>query len=261
MADDLIKEVEQEQRRQQLEAFWKKYRGLIIGTVVVVLCTVAGFEGWRYWQTVQKEQAAAAFGQAAKIFARGEGAEKEAAAAFAKVAEAYGGGYGLVARMQEAAARSIAGETDKAVALYDQVAKSAPENSGFADYARLRAGILGVETAPFGKTKERLGPVADGQGPWRFLAQEMLAFAAWRTGDAKTATALLGKIESDAASSEAVRLRAESMKQLIATGVTYADVKAAEAAPAPAAAAPAPTPEAAPAGAPPAPPAPPAQGN
>lgn len=235
MADDLIKEVEEEQRRQQLEALWKKYRVLIIGTVVAALAGVGGYEGWRYWQADQKEAAAVAFGQAAKIFARGEGSEKEAAGAFAKVADTFGGGYGMVARMQEAAARSIAGETDNAIALYDALSKGAAGGDLFAEYARLRAGMLEAETVPFPKLKERLAPVANGQGPWRFLAQELLAFSAWRSGDTKSATTALDKIDADPAASEAVRLRAESMKQLIASGISYADVKAAApAAPAPA---------------------------
>lgn len=227
MADDLIKEVEDEQRRQKLEALWKKYRVLIIGTVVVALAGVGSYEGWRYWQAAQKEAAALAFGQAAKIFARGEGAEKEAAGAFAKVAENFGGGYGMVARMQEAAARSIAGETDKAIAIYDTLSKGAAGGDLFAEYARLRAGMLEVEAVPFAKLKERLGPLADGQGPWRFLAQELMAFSAWRSGDTKTALAILQKIDADMSASEAVRLRAESMKQLISSGASYADVKAA----------------------------------
>ena len=49
--DEFIREVDDEYRRDRVAQIWKRYNGLIIGGVLVMLALVGG---WRYWEHMQE---------------------------------------------------------------------------------------------------------------------------------------------------------------------------------------------------------------
>ncbi len=59
MADDerrsetFIREVDEELRRDQLKALWKRFAPLIIGVCVLVVAVTAGYRGWIWWHERQ----------------------------------------------------------------------------------------------------------------------------------------------------------------------------------------------------------------
>lgn len=221
---DVFQEVEEEYRRDQVAKMWAKYQvPLAVGVTVLVLA-VAGYEGWSYWRAGQIEKSSRGFDRAAELVASGSGQEKEAADAFAKLAEGGSGGYALAARFQEAALRAEMGQIKEAVQLYDAVADGASD-ALFTDYAHLRAALLIADTASYDVVKRRVEPIAQGNGPWRTMATELLAYAAWRAGKKDDALKLYAEIQKAEDVAPGSKRRALEMTSLIAAGMKPSDVK------------------------------------
>lgn len=50
LSDTLIREVDEDLRRDRLARLWKKYGSLLVGGVILLVLVVAGTEGWRSYQ-------------------------------------------------------------------------------------------------------------------------------------------------------------------------------------------------------------------
>ena len=99
--DEFIREVDDEYRRDRVAQMWKRYNGLIIGGVLVMLALVGG---WRYWEHVQEtraQEAGARFEEALRL-SRDEKSD-EAKPVFEALAKEADGGYTLLARFRLAA--------------------------------------------------------------------------------------------------------------------------------------------------------------
>ena len=84
------------------------------------------------------------------------------------------------------------------------------------DVARVRAALILVDTAPAQEIQDRLGDLADADGPWRHSAREVIALSLYRAGDHAGADAEYDRIMADAATPVGLRGRAEMMRALIA---------------------------------------------
>ncbi|HAJ45512.1 MAG TPA: hypothetical protein DCL54_02910 [Alphaproteobacteria bacterium] len=223
---DLLQEIEQEHRQRQLEAMWKKYRIWIFSAAAMIVGGVGAYEGWTYLQRQAQATASDAFIDAANVFAKGAGNERQAAEAFAKVAASGPAGYKLIATMQQAAALTVLGEKDKAVALYDKISSDKLGGQVFADLAQYRAALLIADTAPRADIEKRLEPIASGGGVWRHLASELLGYAIWRGGDLAAARKRFDGLAADETAPEGVRERARAMAVLMERGIRSSDIRA-----------------------------------
>lgn len=222
---DIFQEVQEEYRREQMSQAWTKYRLPIIGAAAGLVLAVAAYQGWSYWHASQVEASSRQFEAASSIAESQAGQEGAAAASFGKLANDGVAGYPFAARLQEAALRAAAGDAKAAVTLYDRIADDSGDHI-FADYARVRAAILLVETAPLAEIKKRLDPVAASESPWRISAEEFLGYAHWRAGDKKEALRLFDLIKANPQASDGTKRRATELSALINGGTTVADLKA-----------------------------------
>ncbi len=214
---DVFQEVQEEYRRQQLADLWKKYSIPAIGAAVLLVLSVAGYQGWTYWRGEQALASSRSFDSGMKLLDADD--NKAAADHFAKLSEKAVGGYAVLARLQEAATRGRSGEVDKAVAIYTDVARSS--DPLFSGLATLRATLLTVETASLDETRKRLDPVIAGTGPWRPGALELLAYATWRAGKDADAVKLYAEVIAMPTAPEKTKRRATEMKALIDGGLTF----------------------------------------
>jgi hypothetical protein len=215
---DLYEELQDDLRQKKLEDFWKKWGNYILGGAGAILAGVAGWQYWLYTQSEAKAKASAAFLAAAQNFA-GEGQEKKAAEAFAKLAADAPDGYAMAARMNEAAAYLIQGETAKAVEIYDTIAQRGMGGPVMTDFARYRAALAIADTAPPVDVLARLEPLTAKDGPWSALARELKAYVTWRSGNLPEALKQYDLLVSDLNAPANVKLRAKNMSELIALGV------------------------------------------
>lgn len=215
---DLYEELQDDLRQKKLEELWKKWGNYILGGSAAILACVGGWQYWVYSEGEAKAKASAAFMQAAQNFS-GEGQEKKAAEEFAKLAANAPDGYAMAARLNEAAALLLAGETAKAVEIYDMVAQKRLGGEIMADFARYRAALALADTAPQIDVLTRLEPLAAKNGPWSALARELKAYVTWRAGNLSDALKQFDMLAADANAPANVKLRAKNMSGLIALGV------------------------------------------
>lgn len=210
--ESLFREVDEEIRREQLKSLWNRFGPFVIAACIAVVLGVAGYKGWEYWQHRQALSAGEQYMAALNLAEQGR--MGEASTAFAELAEG-SGGYATLARLQEAAALAAQGRTDEAVAAYDAVAERGAMPV-LSNLARVRAGLLLVDTAPVAELESRVGALDQEGNPWRNAAREILALGAYRAGGLQRADALFNEILADPAAPIGLRQRAQVMLGLIA---------------------------------------------
>ena len=60
-----VYDLEEQEKLEDLKAFWKRWGNLISGAVIAVCVAYIGVQGWRWWQQQQAEEAAVLYGAVA----------------------------------------------------------------------------------------------------------------------------------------------------------------------------------------------------
>lgn len=211
MSDPIFAEVDEEVRREQLKQLWARHGGLIVAVAVLIVLAVAGWRGYQWWQGRQAAQAGAAFEAAVALSEQGKSAEAQAA--FAKIAATAPSGYRTLARFRQAAALG-AHDPKAAVKAYDALAADNSIGGTLQDLARLRAGMLLVDSASYDEVRKRLEPLTAPGRTFRHTAREMLAFSAWHGGDTAAARHWIDMIMSDPETPASTRGRIDMLAAL-----------------------------------------------
>ena len=216
MSDDsLFREVDEEVRQEQYKKLWERYGNLLVGLAVLVIVGVAGYEGWRFWQTKQSEAAGDSFFAAAGLAA--DGKAEDALKAFEAVANT---GFVELAKLREAAVLAGQGKAEEAVKIYDAIAANAGLSQSLRDLSRIRAAALLADKSAFTDIETRLKDLAAAGNPWRHVAREIMAAVQFRLKDYKGADTQVQAILADPETPPALRQRATTMAQLLAPMVT-----------------------------------------
>jgi len=176
-----------------------------------VVLAIAAWRAWSWWEMKKAQEAGTAFESA--LASAQAGKHEEAEAAFAKIAAASPSGYRTLARLREAAELA---QRDRAAAVkaYDALAADGRMGRTLQDLAALRAALLLVDSAPASEIQARLEPLTAADRPFRHSARELIALAAWRSGDVKTARRWFDMIVTDAETPSGTRSRIEMMMAL-----------------------------------------------
>lgn len=217
---DIFREVDEDLRRDQFVKFWKRYGGIVVGAAVLVVAATAGNVGWKHWRTARMEERTAVLSQAlSKLRPETEGAQpdtKAAAEALSQAAGKLGGGHAVLARLYEAGLRARNGETDQAIALYEQVAGSADAEQSLRELATLLSVQQQVDTGDAKALRVRLEPLLKTGNAWRASASETAGLLAVRVGDKAEAARLFKEASEDAGAPQALRARATELAALYA---------------------------------------------
>jgi hypothetical protein len=124
MADDrdsLLREVDEELRRDQMQKIWERYSGLIFGVAALIVVGVWGYKFLEGRRISAAETAGAEFAAASQLAAdlKNDDAQK----AFEKIAASGPSGYAALAKLQVAGAQARAGKSAEALATFDTLAK------------------------------------------------------------------------------------------------------------------------------------------
>ncbi|MEM8750002.1 MAG: tetratricopeptide repeat protein [Pseudomonadota bacterium] len=216
MSDDsFIREVEEELRSERLRSFWSQFGNYIIAAAVIIILAVAGT---RYYQYTQAQEAAAngdAFMDAVRL-AENEKRD-EALAALSDIQENGPPAYQAMASLRAAAELAQKDDSAGALALYDQVIASANVDENLKAVARLRAGMLLVDTGTVKDVEDRVNALAAPGAPYRASAREALGLAYYKAGDLEKAFQQFDAILSDTESPSNVRERSTILLSLIAS--------------------------------------------
>lgn len=221
--DMLAQEIDDELRREALLKVWEKYGTYILLVALLVVAGVGGVKYYDYRKTLASDAAGDQF-----VFALRDAAVKKAAEsqkAFETMAAAGPGGYPTLARLRLAATDRAAGNTTKAVAAYEAIAKDAAVDPLLADFAKLQAAMLRLDTASFTDLKNRLNPLTSEKNAWRYSARELLGMAAYKAGRLGEARTTFQRLLTDRTTPHGVSERARVMLAV----VTEAEASAAPA--------------------------------
>jgi hypothetical protein len=206
---DIFQEVDDDIRRERYTKLWKTYGPYVIGAAVVFVLAVGAYTGWRQYRQSQLGASGAAFATALNEAENGD--DTAAAGAFATLAADGAGGYPVLARLQEAEARSGTGDIEGAATIYRSVAADTGVDTIFRDLAVLLLAMRTLDSADAATLSAQLQPLTADTNAWRFSARELTALLALREGETEQARDMLTKLSDDATAPVGVRGRAAEL--------------------------------------------------
>ena len=211
--DSLAREIDEELRREQLLKLWEQYGTYAIAAAAIIIIGIGGFKYFEYRQTVAAETAGARFTAAAREAAQNQKAEAQTA--LDQIASSAPAGYAALARLRLAAAEREAGRTAEAQAAYEAIAKEKGLDPLLADYARLQAATLRLDSADWTEMQNRLNDLAADGNVWRFSARELLGLAAQKAGKTEEARTQLQRLLGDRNTPPGIGERARVMLAML----------------------------------------------
>ena len=206
--DLLLREVDDEMRHEQYVRLWKRYGNLIIGAALAVVLVVAGYQGWRSWQTRLRQEESGLFAAAQDMLAKGD--KRGGLDVLAKLGNEGHAGLAVAARALRAEVLAADGDTGLAVATWEEIAASGAPPL-FRDLAILKQALLTLDSADPAVIEGRVAPLAAADRPWHYAATEILAMAAGKKGDRQRAAELYKQLADDFKAPQGVRSRAADM--------------------------------------------------
>ena len=234
--DTLIREVEEELRRERMQELWNRYGTYFLIAAIALVAAVWGVRFYNDRKAAAAAAAGASFNEALQLAEKSKA--EEARAAFEKIASGGPAGYAALARLQLAAAAAKAGDRAKAATEYAALADDKGADATLRSLAALNLAMLKVGDGAFTEVENRLNDLAADTSPWRSNAREMIAVGALKAGQTEKARSALERILADAEAPPSVRERS----QILLGGIVAADLASVAK---PAATAPAATPPAA----------------
>jgi len=210
--DGIFREIDEEVRRDQLMALWKRYGRYFVGILVLLVLLAAGFQFWRSYRDSELERQSTSYEEA--VEATADAPPEERAARFASLAQELDGGYVLLARLRQAGALIEMGDTRAAVALYRDVAEMA-EDPRLSAYARYLTASAMLQSEGPDAAIALLAQLAQQDSPIYYSALELLGVAYLEAGDSEAARSQFAAIVEDPAAPPAIKSRAEEMLAIL----------------------------------------------
>lgn len=211
--NSFIREVDDAVRQERYKALWDRLGIYVICLALVLIIGAAAYNIWKYLEESQAETAGDAF--TAALTLKNDADQAEATKAFGDLAKDGPSGYSILSRFQLASSQAKAGETEKAVAAYDELAKDRRVDAILKGLAKLQAASLRLDNADYAEMQERLNSLAQGKSAWRFSAQELLGLSAYQNDDLSAAEERFSALLVDAGTPRNMRDRANVMLALI----------------------------------------------
>ncbi|HVX72879.1 MAG TPA: tetratricopeptide repeat protein [Devosia sp.] len=214
--DVLIREVDEELRRDRMRNFWRQFGPWVIGGAVAVVLGVAGYEGWMWFTKNQAAKSSDQFYAAAQI---ADGTDFAAAKTALDGVIAQGsGGYPMLAQFREASLLAAQGKTDEAVAAYDALGSSVA-NTHLRELALVLGGSLLIDKGDVAAVEQRVGGSLTPASPMRNAAREVMGLVQYKAGKLDDAMKSFQAILEDPSASRDTQSRVQIyMLQLQAEG-------------------------------------------
>lgn len=178
--DSLLREVDEELRREQLEKLWQKYGTYAFLVAALIVFGVGGTK-WLEARRLDTAQKAGAAYQAA-VTSLTAGKAEDAIKALTTLSSEGPAGYAQLAELQLAGAAVKSGNTAEALKLYEGIAKDRASDGLIQGFAQLQAASLRLADADFTEMQNRLNDLIATDSPWRANARELLGLAAMKAG-------------------------------------------------------------------------------
>lgn len=212
--DHLLREVDEELRRDRLEKLWKDHSSKLLMAAAAFVVAVGGYQAWQARRVSLAQSAGASYVEARRLIA--DGKQADATKQLETLAKGGEQGFASLSLLQLAGADLKAGRNAEALADFEKLANSTSADPLLRDYARLQAAALRLGEADFTEMQNRLNAMLAGKGPWKASAQELFGLAAMKAGKPELARGtfqmLLGERNTPPGIAERARI---AMAQLV----------------------------------------------
>lgn len=224
--DTLMREVQEELRRERMEQLWKQYGTYFLVAAVALLIAVGGYQFNQSRRQAAANASGAAFESAIDLIE--DKKLDEARKALEDLIKSAPSGYVSLARLRLAGLEAEAGNKAMALTQYEALAGDSNADGLLKSFAKLQAGALKIGEADFTEVENRLNDLTSESSPWRANARELTALAALKAGKLDAARKPLELILADRAAPSDVRERA----QMLMAEIISAELAKASSAPA-----------------------------
>ncbi len=204
-----LREVDEELRRDQATALWRRYGIAAIGAIILAL---VAFGGWLWWQQRQVDRAGEQGIEFSKALDDLSASKTgEAGTKLATLATEGTPGYAALARFTQADILLQKDDLKGAAAKFAEVASNADIAQPIRDLALLRQTLAEYDNLQPQVVIDRLRPLAVKDNAWFGTAGEMTAVAHLRMGRRDLAGRMFGEIARTDGVPESIRQRAVQM--------------------------------------------------
>jgi hypothetical protein len=204
---DIIREIDEDLRRENLEKLWRKYGIYALGLAVIVVLGIAAYTGWQRYSESRQAERARQYESALQLIAAGDAKAPDQLQTLVDGSD----GYAALARLQAAALKAKAGDVAGAVEIYEQLAADSGVDAHLRDLAVILLALHTADTAAPDALAKRLEPLTAAGNPWRYTALEVTAVLARRNGDMARAEQILTGLADDLEAPQGLRQRATEM--------------------------------------------------
>jgi hypothetical protein len=224
--DALLREVDEELRREQIAKLWERYGTYALGAAFAVIVLVGGWRWWQAHQITLAEAAGAKYNSAMQLFAEGKSGEAETK--LEELAASGNAGYAALARLQQAGALIKADRPKDSLEIFEAIAKDTAADPSIREFSTVQAASLRLGDADFTEMQNRLNDLAREGSAWRHSAREILGLAAIKAGKTDDARAYLGMLLGDKDTPQGTLERARVLMATIASAELSRPATAAE---------------------------------
>lgn len=202
--DNIVEEINDDLRRQQLEQFWKENGSWIIGGVILAVVFTAGMTWWRAHTYEHNMQ------QTAEMIDIINTSDVNKLTDFADRSDK---DHAVIARFAAAAVYAKRNDTEKAVTVYKAIENTTGVDAMYRDLARLLSAGQRLTSADPAALHQELGSLTKPGNTWRFSALELEALLYAREHKMKEAADDLAEITAASDAPQDVRMRASTLRE------------------------------------------------
>ncbi len=216
---DIFDEVEEDLRNERARALGRRYAGLGVAALVLILAGTGGYVFWQQNRTETANAVANRFIDAARAADRASaqagGPDQAAAATAAKtlsaIAQTGPDGYRVLARLRLATLQWQGGQHKEAAATWQAVTDDPSAPPLLRDLATLTSAQTQLDSADPVLLRQRLQTLTGADNTWRPMAEQILALLDIRTGRQRDAAGTLQRLTVDARAPEGIRQMAADL--------------------------------------------------
>lgn len=207
--DSLLREIDEEIRKERYELLWKKYGTYVIAGAILLVVGVAGVQTWKTWDLDARQ------GQTQALYNLTQTARANTSAALdqaTQLAAESTGGPALLANLQKAALLSEQGDKVTAAQIYRSIADDSGTPEPYNGLAQIKAAMLEIDyQTPPADLRQRLAQLTGTDNPWRHIAKELMGLLALKNGESQSARTIFTELTEDATTPAGVRNRASQL--------------------------------------------------
>ena len=214
--DTLLREVDEDLRRDRVRKLWRQSAPFVIGAAVAVVLLVAGYEGWNWWTNSNAARSSDQFYAAAAI---ADGTDFDAATKALDAVIAEGSGiYPLLAQFRQASLLAQQGKLDEAIAQYDALSTSV-QTPQLREMALIMGANLLVDKGDVAAVEQRVQGSISPDSTLRNAAREVLGLAQYKAGQLDAAMTTFQAVLADPLASRDLQSLVQIyVQQLLAEG-------------------------------------------